>query len=128
VPLHEEGFDEVDVLRSEVGNRDHRLEVQAFFVFVGWAHFRPPCSKRPRRVLAILEVVDGAVHHVHAEDNSYHLGREEKFLPEHSHPSMDSILRHPDKMTSGKNNPEEGVAVLQKDLDSDEKFADEEKT
>jgi hypothetical protein len=30
-------------------------------------------------------------------------------------------------MTCGKNNPEERVAVLREDLDSDEKFADEEK-
>jgi len=78
-------------------------------------------------VLAVQEVVDGDVHPVHAEHNSYHLGLEERSLPEHSHPSTDPILRHPDKMTCGKNNPEERVAVLREDLDSDEKFADEEK-
>lgn len=99
--------------------------MQLSFFFAGRVHFRLPYSKRPRIVLAAL---DGVVHLVHAGDNSYRLGREERSLLEHSHPSMDPILQHPDKMASGKNNPEEGVAVLREDLDSDEEFGDEEKT
>jgi anti-sigma factor ChrR (cupin superfamily) len=114
-------------LLSEVGNRDRRLEAQLSFVFAGRVHFRLPCSKRPQRVVAVLEVVDGAAHPVHAEHNSYLLNLEERSPLEHSHPNMDPILRLPDKMSPGKNTPEEGVAVLREDLDSDEGVGGEEK-
>lgn len=75
---------------------------------------------------AVLEVEAGAVHPVHAENNSYLLGQEERSLPEHSHPSMDPNLRHPDKRVSGKNIHEEVVVALREELDSDEEFGNEE--
>lgn len=74
----------------------------------------------------VLEVEAGAVHPVHAENNSCLLDQEERFLPEHNHPSMDPNLRHPDKRVSGKNIHEEVVAALREELDSDEEFGDEE--
>jgi hypothetical protein len=75
---------------------------------------------------AVLKMEAGAVHRVHAENNSYLLDQEEISLPEHSHPSMDPNLRHPDKRASGKNIHEDVVVALREELDSDEEFGDEE--
>jgi hypothetical protein len=74
----------------------------------------------------VLEVEAGAVHPVHAENNDYLLGQEERSLPEHSHLNMDPNFWHPDQRASSKNIHEEVVAALRRSLYSDEEFGNEE--